>query len=178
MQMTPLNGKKRRWTHGDSDSAVHALLLRVTPQNSKGRRDRGGRFRHQEVQKILSSLSAAGSKGQRPAEMQIKKANVAVRQRSSGFLSESYFRHKQAFDGSRRRRRRREVPYGTKRKAKRQKTPHGGRLKTSLKLQTAAAPQTSRRCNRRRLSPLPRLKQGRGQGWMKSCTFPSLHPKS
>lgn len=61
------------------------------------------------------SLSAAGSKGQRPAEMQIKKANVAVRQRSSGFLSESYFRHKQAFDGSRRRRRR---PYGTKRKAK------------------------------------------------------------
>lgn len=106
------------------------------------------------------SLSAAGSKGQHPAEMQIKKANVAVRQRSSGFLSESYFRNKQAFDGSRRRRRR-EVPYGTKRKAKRQKTPHGGRLKTSLKPQTAAAPQTSRRCNRRRLSPLPRLKQGR-----------------
>lgn len=164
--MTPLNGKKRRWTHGDSVRPPNPNPRRRACFTSPGHTSefQGAERQRRTVPTSGSpedSLSAAGSKGQRPAEMQIKKANVAVRQRSSGFLSESYFRHKQAFDGSRRRRGRREVPYGTKRKAKRQKTPHGGRLKPSLKLQTAAAPQTSRRCNRRRLSPLPRLKQGR-----------------
>lgn len=40
----------------DSDSSVYALLLRVTPQNYKGWRDKGGRLWHQEVQKILCRL--------------------------------------------------------------------------------------------------------------------------
>lgn len=97
--------------------------------------------------------SASGSKSHRPAEININKVKVSCYKAASFCLRVILDVRRLLMEGGGGGR-------GEKCLLAQNGKQNAGKLKTSLKLKPTAAPQTSRRQNRRRLLRLPQLNQG------------------